>query len=189
VKRIETSLPGVFVVEPQVFGDQRGWFAEFWNERTFADLGLDARFVQDNQSLSPRGVLRGLHYQIRHTQDKLVRCVAGTVFDVVVDVRRDSPTFGRNMSVELSADNKRMLWVPKGFAHGFLVLSEYAEVLYKVTDFWDRESERGVRWNDGSLGLAWPDLGMAPRLHPRDAGFPLLRDIPAGDLLPGAESP
>lgn len=184
MKRIDTSLPGVFILEPQVFGDPRGWFAETWNERAFADLGINAHFVQDNQSRSPRGVLRGLHYQIRHTQDKLVRCLVGTICDVVVDVRRGSPTFGQSVSVELSADNKRMVWVPKGFAHGFLVVSEVAEVLYKVTDFWDRNSERGVRWDDPALCISWPDVGAAPALNARDAAFPCLADIRAADLLP-----
>ncbi len=185
MKRIDTTLPGVAIIEPQVFGDQRGWFAETWNERAFADLGIQAHFVQDNQSRSQRGVLRGLHYQIRRTQDKLVRCLVGSICDVVVDVRRGSPTFGRHVAVELSADNKRMLWVPKGFAHGFLVMSEVAEVLYKVTDFWDREAERGVRWNDPALAIPWPDVGIAPSLNARDAAFPCLADIPATDLLPG----
>lgn len=183
MKRIDTTLPGVAIIEPQVFGDQRGWFAETWNERTFANLGIHAHFVQDNQSRSPRGVLRGLHYQIRNTQDKLVRCLTGTICDVAVDVRRGSPTFGRHVAVELSGDNKRMLWIPKGFAHGFLVVGEVAEVLYKVTDFWDREAERGLRWDDPALAIPWPDVGGPPSLNARDAAFPRLADIPAADLL------
>jgi dTDP-4-dehydrorhamnose 3,5-epimerase len=180
---IPTAIPGVLIIEPKVFGDERGWFAETWNERTFRSLGIDAHFVQDNHSRSSRGVLRGLHYQLRQTQDKLVRCTVGTVFDVAVDVRRGSPTFGRHVAVELSADNHRMLWVPKGMAHGFLTVSERAEVQYKVTDLWDKDAERGLRWNDPAVGIPWPDVGVTPSLNARDAGFPLLAGIPDTDRL------
>lgn len=170
-----------------MFGDERGWFSESWNARAFAEAGLPIHFVQDNHSRSVRGILRGLHYQVRQTQDKLVRCTVGAVFDVAVDVRRGSPTFGRWAGVELSAANKRQLWVPKGYAHGFLTLSEVAEVQYKVTDYWAKDHERGIRWDDPALGIAWPDLGTPPSLNARDAGFPRLAAVPSGDLLPGVE--
>ena len=179
--KITTSLPGVWILEPKVFGDQRGYFYEAYNQRCFAELGFIAPFVQDNQSRSPRGILRGLHYQIHQPQDKLVRCLRGAIHDVVVDVRRDSPTFGRWVGVDLTEENQRMLWVPKGFAHGFLVVSDLAEVLYKVTDYWSKEHERGLRWDDPDVGIAWPDAGTAPALNQRDAAWPLLKDIPLTD--------
>ena len=168
-----TELAGVKLIEPKVFGDDRGFFIESWNARTFAEAGIDAAFVQDNHSRSRKGVLRGLHYQIQHAQGKLVRCVSGEVFDVVVDLRRSSPTFGRTTALTLSAQNQRMLWVPPGFAHGFLVLSEYADFLYKTTDYWYPEHERTLLWNDAALAIAWP-LAGAPTLTAKDAaGTPL----------------
>jgi dTDP-4-dehydrorhamnose 3,5-epimerase len=170
-----TAIPDVLVIEPKVFGDARGFFLESWNARSFAAAGLPAGFVQDNHSRSPRGVLRGLHYQIVQPQGKLVRVVVGEVFDVAVDVRRASPTFGRWVGERLSADNKRMLWIPPGFAHGFLVLSEAADFLYKTTDYYAPEHERVIAWNDPDLAIAWP-LEGAPTLSARDAAGARFRD-------------
>ena len=172
--RVEpTALPDVLLIEPKVFGDARGFFLESWNKRTFADAGIDAEFVQDNHSRSHRGVLRGLHYQIEHAQGKLVRVIEGEVFDVAVDLRRSSATFGRHVAIDLSEANRRMLFIPPGFAHGFLVVSESAEFLYKTTDYWYPEHERTLLWNDRALGIAWPDA-VAPILAPKDAtGTPL----------------
>lgn len=154
---VQASLQGVMVIEPKVFGDKRGFFFESFNKQRFAELtGVEDDFVQDNHSRSARNVLRGLHYQIRHAQGKLVRVVAGEVWDVTVDIRRSSPTFGRWEGFHLSAENKRMLWVPPGFAHGFLVLSESADFLYKTTDYWYPEHERCIRWNDPALAIDWP---------------------------------
>jgi len=168
-----TALPDVKLILPRVFGDDRGFFMESWNARAFAAAGLDATFVQDNHSRSRRGVLRGLHYQIEHAQGKLVRVVAGEVFDVVVDLRRGSPTFGRSVGLTLSAQNRRMLWVPPGFAHGFLAVSDYAEFLYKTTDYWYPEHERTLLWNDPALGIEWPPSDV-PILAAKDAaGTPL----------------
>jgi dTDP-4-dehydrorhamnose 3,5-epimerase len=168
-----TELDGVKLIEPRVFGDERGFFMESWNARAFAAAGLDEAFVQDNHSRSRKGVLRGLHYQIEHAQGKLVRCVAGEVFDVVVDLRRSSSTFGRAFGLALSSENRRMLWVPPGFAHGFLVMSEFADFLYKTTDYWYPEHERTLLWNDPALGIAWP-LAGEPVLTAKDAaGTPL----------------
>lgn len=170
-----TAIADVKLVEPKVFGDERGFFFESWNARTLAQAGIDATFVQDNHSRSMRGVLRGLHYQIEHPQGKLVRVVAGEVYDVAVDLRRSSPSFGRAVAFVLSAVNKRMLWVPPGFAHGFLVLSESADFLYKTTDYWYPEHERTLLWNDPALGVEWP-LDGAPKLAAKDvAGVPLAR--------------
>ena len=167
------ALPEVMLIEPKVFGDDRGFFYESWNARAFAQAGIDAAFVQDNHSRSRRGVLRGLHYQIQHPQGKLVRATVGEVYDVAVDLRRSSPNFGRAVGVTLSAENKRMLWIPPGFAHGFVVVSEVAEFLYKTTDFWHPEHERTLLWNDPALGIAWP-LDGAPALAAKDAaGLPL----------------
>lgn len=163
-----TSLPDVLLVEPRVFEDARGFFYESFNRRAFADAGIDADFVQDNHSLSRRGVLRGLHYQIEHAQAKLVRVIAGEVFDVAVDLRRSSPQFGRHVGVSLSAANRRMLFIPPGFAHGFLVVSDVAEFLYKTSDYWYPAHERTLRWNDPALGIAWPG-DAAPTLAPKDA--------------------
>jgi len=173
MKVTPTALPDVKLILPRVFGDDRGFFMESWNARAFAAAGLDATFVQDNHSRSRRGVLRGLHYQIEHAQGKLVRVVAGEVFDVVVDLRRGSPTFGRSVGLTLSAQNRRMLWVPPGFAHGFLAVSDYAEFLYKTTDYWYPEHERTLLWNDPALGIEWPPSD-APILAAKDAaGTPL----------------
>ncbi len=168
-----TALPEVLLLEPRVFGDERGFFYESWNERTFAAAGLPLTFVQDNHSRSHRGVLRGLHYQIEHAQGKLVRAIVGEVFDVAVDMRRSSPTFGQSMSCVLSAANKRMLWIPPGFAHGFLVTSDVAEFVYKTTDYWYPAHERTLLWNDPALRIDWP-AGPAPALAAKDAaGKPL----------------
>jgi dTDP-4-dehydrorhamnose 3,5-epimerase len=157
------------ILEPKVFGDDRGFFYESFNERTFREAtGLDVRFVQDNHSRSAHGVLRGLHYQIRQPQGKLVRCTLGEVFDVAVDLRRSSLTFGKWAGVRLSAENKRQLWIPEGFAHGFLVLSEYAEFLYKTTDYYAPEYERSILWNDPDLAIAWPE-GVQPILSRKDS--------------------
>jgi len=163
-----TALPEVLVISPRVFGDDRGFFFESWNARTFAAAGVDATFVQDNHSRSSRGVLRGLHYQIEHAQGKLVRAVTGEVFDVVVDLRKSSPNFGRWVGVTLSADNNKMLWIPGGFAHGFLTMSETADFLYKTTDYWYPQHERTLLWNDPALGIEWP-LDVAPKVAPKDA--------------------
>ena len=173
MKITPTAIPDVKLVEPRVFGDERGFFFESWNARVLAESGIDAAFVQDNHSRSSRGVLRGLHYQIEHAQGKLVRAVMGEVFDVAVDLRRSSSTFGKSVCVVLSAENKRMLWVPPGFAHGFLVLSESADFLYKTTDYWYPQHERTLLWNDPALGIAWP-TDVPPTLAAKDvAGRPL----------------
>jgi dTDP-4-dehydrorhamnose 3,5-epimerase len=175
MKKIDTAIPDVFLLEPRVFGDDRGFFYESWNKKTLASVGLDVDFVQDNHSKSQRGVLRGLHYQIQHPQGKLVRVVAGEVFDVVVDLRQASPTFGQWVGYVLSAENKRMAWIPPGFAHGFIVTSESAEFLYKTTDYWYPEFERTLLWNDPTVGIEWPFEG-APLLAAKDAAGALLQD-------------
>ena len=172
---IETPLPGVLVLEPKVFGDARGFFLESWNRAVFTGLGLDLDFVQDNHSRSAKGVLRGLHYQIDEPQGKLVRAVSGAVFDVAVDVRRSSTHFGQWFGCELSAENHRMMWIPPGFAHGFLVLSESADFLYKATAYYAPQSDRGIRWNDPRIGVQWP-LEGAPVLSAKDQIQPLLED-------------
>lgn len=173
MKIIKTAIPDMVILEPIVFGDERGFFFESFNRRAFADaVDAQVEFVQDNHSRSGRNVLRGLHYQIKQPQGKLVRVVAGEVFDVAVDIRRSSPTFGKHVSVHLSADNKRMAWIPPGFAHGFLVVSEYAEFLYKTTDYWAPEWERTILWNDADIGISWPLIGE-PILSAKDkAGMP-----------------
>lgn len=173
----ETAIPEVLIIEPRVFGDARGFFMETWNARTFAEAGLDLQFVQDNHSRSAAGTLRGLHYQIRHPQGKLVRVTVGEVFDVAVDLRRGSATFGRWVGERLSAENKRMLWVPPGFAHGFLVFSEAAEFQYKCTDFYAPEHERCIRWDDPDLAIDWPlPGGRVPLVSEKDAaGAPFAR--------------
>lgn len=172
---LETALPGVLIIEPEVFGDSRGFFYESWNARAFEAAGIGAGFVQDNHSRSTRNVIRGLHYQIRQPQGKLLRVVAGEVFDVAVDLRRSSPTFGKWAGVCLSAENKRTLWIPSGFAHGFLVTAECAEFLYKTTDYWVAQYERTLAWDDPVLAIDWPLQG-APVLSPKDAmGVPLAR--------------
>ena len=169
MKATRTAIPGLLIIEPKVFGDERGFFFESFNRRKFAELtGRDADFVQDNHSRSAKNVLRGLHYQIQHPQGKLVRVVQGAVLDVAVDIRRGSPTFGQHVAMELSADNKRMLWIPEGFAHGFVVLSDTAEFLYKTTDYWYPEHERCIRWDDPVLAIDW-QLQVAPALSGKDA--------------------
>lgn len=170
---VQTAIPGVLILEPKVFGDERGFFLESWNRRTFAAMGLDIDFVQDNHSRSQQGVLRGLHYQIQQPQGKLVRVINGEVFDVAVDMRKSSPTFGHWTAVTLSAENKRMFWIPPGCAHGFLTLSESADFLYKATDYYAPEHERALLWNDPDLAIDWP-LRQAPTLSAKDAaGTPL----------------
>ncbi|HSD55459.1 MAG TPA: dTDP-4-dehydrorhamnose 3,5-epimerase [Burkholderiales bacterium] len=170
-----TEIPDVLLLEPKVFGDSRGFFFESWNARAFAEAGIPATFVQDNHSRSPRGVLRGLHYQIVQPQGKLVRVVAGEVFDIAVDLRRASPTFGRWVGERLSGENRRMLWIPPGFGHGFLALSESADFLYKTTDYYAPEHERVIAWNDPDLAIAWP-LEGAPTLSARDVAGARFRD-------------
>jgi dTDP-4-dehydrorhamnose 3,5-epimerase len=167
---IPTALPGVLILEPKVFGDERGFFLESFNQRAFnAAVGEHVEFVQDNQSRSQRGVLRGLHYQLPpHAQRKLVRVASGRVFDVAVDMRRSSATFGRWVGTELDATEHRQLWIPAGFAHGFLVLSEMADFLYKTTEYYAPAAERAVRWDDPQLGIAWPDAGVPPRVSDKD---------------------
>ena len=173
-----TALPEVLILQPKVFGDARGFFFESFNQRDFEQAtGVRTAFVQDNHSRSARGVLRGLHYQIQQAQGKLVRVAQGEVFDVAVDLRRDSPRFGQWAGVHLSAENQRQLWVPPGFAHGFLVLSESADFLYKTTDYWAPAHERSLRWNDPTVGIAWPwPRNTAPTLAAKDAVAPLLAD-------------
>lgn len=173
---IATDLPGVLIIEPKVFGDERGFFYESFNARAFEEAtGLDTRFVQDNHSRSQKGVLRGLHYQLENTQGKLVRVTAGEVLDVAVDIRRSSPHFGKWVAVRLSAENHRQLWVPQGFAHGFLVLSESAEFLYKTTDYYTPSAERSIRWDDPDLAIDWL-LDGAPQLSAKDQAAMFLKD-------------
>ncbi|EKD97251.1 MAG: hypothetical protein ACD_23C00993G0002 [uncultured bacterium] len=168
MKVIPTAIPDVVIIEPKVFGDPRGFFFESFNRRRFAELtGRDIDFVQDNHSRSTKDVLRGLHYQIQQPQGKLVRVVQGAVFDVAVDIRRSSPSFGQYVAVELSAENKRMLWIPEGFAHGFMVISDTAEFLYKTTDYWAPEFERSIAWNDPTISIQWPIKGE-PTLSAKD---------------------
>jgi dTDP-4-dehydrorhamnose 3,5-epimerase len=170
---IPTSIPDVVLLEPKVFGDERGFFYESWNKRTFAELGIAADFVQDNHSKSQQNVLRGLHYQIEHAQGKLVRVAAGAVYDVAVDLRRSSPTFGQWVGFTLSAEDKRMAWIPPGFAHGFFVTSDSAEFLYKTTDYYSPTHERTLLWNDPQLAIPWP-LDGEPLLAAKDkSGLPL----------------
>jgi dTDP-4-dehydrorhamnose 3,5-epimerase len=177
VNFIETPLPGVVLIEPQVFGDERGWFFETYHVERFRAAGIDALFVQDNHSHSTRDVLRGLHYQEPNPQGKLVRCTRGRLFDVAVDIRVGSPTFRQWFSVELSDENKRMLWVPPGYAHGFCALSDEVDLVYKCTALYDRDSDRAILWNDPEIGVAWPVA--SPRLSPRDAAAPTLATAPA----------
>jgi dTDP-4-dehydrorhamnose 3,5-epimerase len=168
MRAVRTDLTDVFLIEPTMFGDERGHFFESFNERRFRELiGVDARFVQDNQSRSARHVLRGLHYQVRQPQGKLVRVLSGSIFDVCVDLRRDSPTFGRWTGVTLSGEDRRAIWIPVGFAHGFLTLSERADVFYKTTDYYAPEHERAIAWNDPTIGVEWP-LTAEPVLSGRD---------------------
>ena len=180
-------VQGPLLLTPRVFGDPRGFFFESWNQQAFNAAAGNTSFVQDNHSRSSRGVLRGLHYQLPpHPQGKLVRCAAGEIFDVAVDIRRRSPTFGRWVGAVLSAENHQQLWVPAGFAHGFLTLSEHAEVLYKTTDFWSRDCERAIRWDDPALAITWPLealAGLLPQLSEKDAVAPLLTELANGDLF------
>jgi len=176
MKATRMSIPDVVLIEPKVFGDERGFFYESFNQRAFNEaVGREVTFVQDNHSRSARNVLRGLHYQIQHPQGKLVRVTQGTVYDVAVDLRRSSATFGQYVGVELSAENKRMFWIPEGFAHGFVVLSESAEFLYKTTDFWYPEFERSLAWNDPTVDIAWPFEGE-PALSAKDQVGKLLAE-------------
>lgn len=169
MKATPTLIPDVLLIEPKVFGDSRGFFFESYNQRAFEEAtGLLPTFVQDNHSRSSRGVLRGLHFQVQHAQGKLVRVTAGAVFDVAVDIRKGSPTYGRWVGEELSADNHRQLWVPAGLAHGFLVLSETADFLYKTTDYYAPQHERCIAWNDADLGIVWPDPGVPLQLSTKD---------------------
>lgn len=177
MKIIETTLPGVLIFEPNVFGDERGFFVETYREQVFAEAGLSATFVQDNQSRSRRGVLRGLHYQLQHPQAKLVRVARGSVFDVAVDVRRGSPTFGQWAGAILDDTNHWQMYTPRGFAHGFVVLSEVADFIYKCTDYYHPQSETGIRWNDPSIGIEWPrEILDKVILSEKDLKLPLLRD-------------
>lgn len=174
---INTAIADVKLLKPRVFHDERGYFLESWNARTFAGLGLDIAFVQDNHSHSCRGALRGIHYQIGRPQGKLVRAVRGRVYDVAVDLRRSSPTFGQWVGAELTGDNRRLLWVPPGFGHAFYVMSDTADFLYKVTDFYAPEQERTIRWDDPSIGIDWPLVeGEPPLLSAKDLAAPLLQD-------------
>jgi dTDP-4-dehydrorhamnose 3,5-epimerase len=168
MKILPSSVPEVLVLEPLVYGDPRGFFYESFNQREFREIsGLDVQFVQDNHSRSARGVLRGLHYQLQQTQGKLVRVTRGSVFDVAVDIRRSSPSFGKWVGEELSEENRRQMWVPPGFAHGFIVLSEFADFLYKTSDYYAPEYERSIAWDDPDLAIAWPE-GLTPTLSARD---------------------
>ena len=181
MKFIETSLPGCVVIEPQVFGDSRGFFYESYNEAKYREAGIDRRFVQSNVSRSARGVLRGLHYQWPHPQGKLVSVLEGEVYDVAVDIRRGSPTFGQWAGVMLTAENHRHFWIPEGFAHGFCVVSEFATFSYQCTDLYDAKADGGVRWNDPAIGIDWPI--SSPLLSDKDSKAPLLADL-AQDRLP-----
>ncbi|MFN4245495.1 MAG: dTDP-4-dehydrorhamnose 3,5-epimerase [Brevinematia bacterium] len=177
---ISTNIEGLLIIEPKVFKDERGFFMESWNERDFSEIGLNLKFVQDNHSRSTKGVLRGLHFQDPYPQGKLVRVVRGKIFDVAVDLRKNSKTFGKWFGVYLSDENLRMFYIPEGFAHGFLVLSDLADVLYKTTEFYYQEYDRGVIWNDETIGIVWPieETGMDyPILSKKDASLPRLKDI------------
>ena len=177
MKMIPTELNGCCILEPIVHGDDRGFSVESWNSDTFSKMGLNLDFVQDNHSRSSRGVLRGIHYQIKNPQGKLVRVTHGSVFDVAVDIRRDSQTFGRWTGVELSAENKKMFWVPPGFGHAFLVLSEHADFQYKCTEFYSPENDRGIRWDDPDVGIKWPtDPEAMPILSEKDLSLPTLKN-------------
>ncbi len=180
-ERIETAIPDVAIIKPQVFGDNRGFFLETYHATKFAELGISDTFVQDNHSRSRRGTLRGLHYQLQHAQAKLCRVVRGEVLDIAVDIRHGSPTFGKWTSAVLSAENKHQIYIPRGFAHGFVVLSDEAEFLYKCSDFYDPAGEYGIHWQDPQLAIQW---GVSnPTVSSKDGGYPQLRDVPL-DLLP-----
>jgi len=183
VNVLKTELPGVLILEPKRFGDDRGFFMEMFHVKRYADAGIPGPFVQDNFSRSAKGILRGLHFQEPHAQGKLVQVLAGAVYDVAVDVRRGSPTFGKFVGVELSVDNRRQLWVPAGFAHGFCVLSESADFHYKCTDVYTPASERGLAWNDPDLGIPWPVT--SPLLSPKDSAAPRLKDAPVLPVYAG----
>jgi len=176
MKITATDIPDVLIFEPLVHGDHRGFFMETWRKSLFEEQGLPAEFVQDNQSRSAHGILRGLHYQVNRPQGKLVRCIEGEIFDVAVDLRRSSPSFGRWVGVSLSADNRRQLWVPPGFAHGFYVTSDSAQIVYKCTEYYSPVDDRSLFWNDKSIGIAWPLGDVEPTLSDKDARAPLLKD-------------
>ncbi|KPF61797.1 dTDP-4-dehydrorhamnose 3,5-epimerase [Porphyrobacter sp. AAP60] len=178
MKIVETAIPGPLVIEPRVFGDARGFFMETWNAAAFAEAGLDLTFVQDNHSRSQKGVLRGMHFQNPGPQGKLVRVTRGAVFDVAVDLRRSSPHFGQWVGVELSADNRRMFWVPEGFAHGFLTLEDDTDFLYKCTAPYVPQSEHSLAWNDPEVGIVWPATGIDPIISDKDASGLALADVP-----------
>lgn len=178
MKIIDTKISGVKILEPRVFGDSRGFFLESWNRKQFQDAGLPTEFVQDNHSRSAQGVLRGLHYQVKHPQGKLVRVTQGEVFDVAVDIQKSSPTYGDWVGVHLSAENHRLFWVPPGFAHGFYVISDSADFQYKCTDYYAPEYERSLSWDDPAIGIEWPLVnGKPPVLSDKDADCPLLSDL------------
>ena len=178
MKVVETEIAGVRIVEPDVFGDDRGWFCETYNAERYRRAGIDGLFVQDNESLSARGVVRGLHWQAApHTQAKLIRVIHGAVWDVTVDIRKGSPTYGRHVAVTLSAGNRRQLYVPRGFAHGFIVLEDDTLLSYKCDNLYRPESERGMRFDDPALGIEWPDVGMPLTLSPKDRNHPPLADV------------
>ena len=183
MKIIETALPGVLIIEPKVFGDERGFFVETYRESLFAEAGLELNFVQDNQSRSRRGVLRGLHYQLQQPQDKLVRVARGQVFDVAVDIRRGSPTFGQWIGAILDDVTHRQMYIPQGFAHGFVVLSEIADFVYRCTDYYHPQSEAGIRWDDSEIGILWPEEVLQKLiLSEKDRQLPLLRTQPPEQL-------
>jgi dTDP-4-dehydrorhamnose 3,5-epimerase len=175
---IETKLPGVLIIQPRVFTDERGWFMESFNQNAFRAAGLPETFVQDNHSSSFRGVVRGLHYQEPNPQGKLVRCTRGSVFDVAVDIRRGSPTFGQWFATVLSATNNHMLWIPEGYAHGFCTLDDVCDLVYKCTTLWDAKCDRSLLWNDPDIGIEWPITEADAILSPKDAAAPRLRDLP-----------
>lgn len=175
---VETAIPGPLVIEPRVFGDARGFFLETWNQRVFAEAGLDLTFVQDNHSRSQKGVLRGLHFQNPGPQGKLVRVVSGAVFDVAVDLRASSPSFGQWVGIELSAANQRMFWIPEGFAHGFVTLEDDTDFLYKCTAPYAPQAEFTLAWDDPSVGIAWPEIGIAPLVSEKDGRGLALADVP-----------
>jgi len=178
MKITATAIPDVLLFEPTVHGDSRGYFMETFRKTHFTDRGITLDFVQDNQSLSSQGTLRGLHYQLKHPQGKLVRAGSGSLFDVAVDMRRSSPTFGRWVGVELSAENKRQLWVPPGFAHGFYVTSQSAELIYKCTDYYDESDDQSLLWNDEKIGIDWPLVGSSPLLSAKDEAGKRFEDAP-----------
>jgi dTDP-4-dehydrorhamnose 3,5-epimerase len=185
MKITRLTIPDVVLIEPKVFGDERGFFYESFNQRAFdRAIGTEHQFVQDNHSRSVKGVLRGLHYQLSpHSQGKLVRCVSGAVFDVAVDIRCKSPSFGHWVAMELSAANHRQLWVPPGFAHGFITLSETADFLYKTTEYYEPSHDRSIAWNDPEIAIRWPDMGAPPQLSAKDSAAPLLKMVPTSNLF------